>query len=67
MYPRLPNGCSPCMPPLCRNCLNITRFWHISPVATPIPAVNEANKYYIQFTVNTVVEEELPPGGGDLM
>ena len=26
-----------CMPPEARNCLNITRFWHTSPVATPIP------------------------------
>ena len=25
------------MPPEARNCLNITRFWQTSPVATPIP------------------------------
>ncbi len=27
-----------------RSCLKITRFWHISPVATPIPKGNKASR-----------------------
>lgn len=33
-----------CMALAFKNCLNITRFWHISPVATPIPSGTSACK-----------------------
>ena len=36
-----------CIAPVCRNCLNIVLFWHISPVATPIPYFSRASLIFL--------------------
>lgn len=48
-----------CMALAFRNCLNITLFWHISPVATPIPSGRSAckgnNELFLSLKILLVV------------